>query len=629
MCGIAGLLGPIDHSVRKKAIEAIGKRLTHRGKDGAGTYEDDNIALVHTRLSIIDVSAQGSQPLYNEDERIVLICNGEIYNYKELRSSLIKKGHKFRSASDSEVILHLYEEHGHDLPRMINMLTGMFAFALWDKFKKKLILVRDRLGMKPLYYHYNGRQVFFSSEVNTMDGLGLFRHSTDITSVYEYFLLGSIPGPHTCYEEVRALEPGHYLVCENSRISSNVYWDVPLAYGKWKNDNEVADATEHLLSAIVKEHMVADVPVGTFLSAGVDSSLITAIASGYNSGIHSFTASFPGEPEDELNIARATAQTLKAKHYVYELTSAGFFGNYANQMDHSDQPFAISSALSLGCLSGLAREQVKVVLSGDGADELFGGYARHDSSVLPRFLRYFPPAMHDTVLSLGSIVTRKESIERLRQNMRMSPARKMLGRIQVNDTALALSCISQQFRREVDPERFTRRLSELFNRRKEDPDTLNNTLYADVKTTLVDEMLTKVDRMTLINGVEGRTPFLDHRMVELAFSIPGKFKRKDGIGKLPLRKILAARLGHELAYRQKTGFNSPLHRWLKTDKGAVDFARWQINKCTTLPFLNPVLLDNCARKPEDFSPAIIYPLLCLGAYNSNKGITAGIAKQQN
>ncbi|MCW3121327.1 MAG: asparagine synthase [Flavipsychrobacter sp.] len=622
MCGIAGLYGEFAPDATKKAITALNCSLAHRGPDGNGVFQADGIALVHTRLSIIDLSENGNQPLYNEDRSLVLICNGELYNYKELTADLINKGHRFSSNSDCEVILHLYEDLSGDLPKLLNMLTGMFAFALWDIKRQQLFIARDRIGIKPFYYSYDNGKLVFASEVKPVAETGLVDAAIDYTSLYEYFLTGSIPAPNTLYKGVKSLEQGHFMVLGQGKMSVQEYWDIPKGVKKWNSEEEVNDAVETLLSEVVKDHLVADVPVGTFLSAGVDSSLITAMAVAHHPGIHSFTASFPGEPEDEGNIATATAKKLQTTHHTFELRN-DFFSDFSEQFKDIDQPFAISSALSLGRISAMAREHVKVVLSGDGADELFGGYNRHEAPVRPDFLKKIPQALQNDVLKIGAKLTGKKSLEALRANLAVPDGEAFFIKTIIAEPKDVLSLFSETAKKEIDTGRYIRRLDALFAKRKGE-DELNRVLYVDMKTTLVDEMLTKCDRMTMINGVEGRVPFLDHRLVELAFSIPACYKRKNGTGKIILRELLAKRLGRDLAYRVKTGFNAPLQQWLNNDDQTIAFVKKEFSNAGRLTFIDKQTIETYAKKIGAVRAGVVFSVVCLSHFlidesiNSNK-----------
>jgi len=611
MCGIAGVWGKRPGKEQFPA-DSLFRFLAHRGPDGTGKFEDESVSLLHARLSIIDLSANGNQPLFNEDRTLVLICNGEIYNYIELRNELISRNHKLSSTSDSEVILHLYEEYGGDAEKLLNRLTGMFAFALWDARKKKLLIARDRLGIKPLYYSHTGDTLVFASEVKPIATCPGTNFTIDHTSLYEYFLLGSIPGPNTLYNEIKALEPGHYLVAQDRKVVIKQYWDVAPEPGKWSGEDEIDAAVASLLSDVVKEHLVADVPVGAFLSAGVDSSLITSYAAEFHPAIHTFTASFPGEPEDEGTISGNTAKLLGTTHHSYTLKE-DFFHDFKEQFSKLDQPFANVSALSLGRISKLAASNIKVVLSGDGADELFCGYSRHQLPKDPPFLKYIPGPLQNAVLKYGATLTQRKGLEHLRQTLQLSVAERYLPKIYVLSKDFILSLFPAGIRQQIDQHRYINRVKKIETQFAQD-DRLNKLLYVDIKTTLVDEMLTKCDRMTMINGIEGRVPFLDHRLVELAFRIPSSFKRNEQFGKLPLRRILAKRLGNDLAYREKTGFNSPLKRWLKDDKKTADFALANIQDAGKLPFFDKSAIDKNVQAFRELDPNAIFSLICLNNY---------------
>ena len=615
MCGIAGVYGSMGTGEKTASLNILSTCLAHRGPDGNGRYVDGQVGLQHTRLSIIDLSANGNQPLYNEDRSLVLVCNGEIYNYLDIRKELIDKGHTFSSHSDSEVILHLYEENINAPHKLLDRLTGMFAFALWDTKKKKLFIARDRVGIKPLYYSYENNTLVFSSEVKPIAQTKLVNTEIDYTSLYEYFQLTYIPGPNTLYTHIKCLEAGHYMLIENNIISINEYWDIPVTGSTWKDEAQVIAATENLLKKIVTDHLVADVPVGTFLSGGVDSSLITTLAAENHPGIYSFTASFPGEPEDEGAAAADTARKLGTTHCSFALKN-DFFTDFEAQFADLDQPFGIMSALALGRISKLARQKAKVVLSGDGGDELFGGYYRHHFPPEPFVIRHLPAPIKDSILKIGAVVTGKKSLEKLRQNNLIPEEVTFLHKITVTDKTTVLSLFPPSIRAKVDTDRFLHRLHELFTRRK-DKDPLNRVLYVDMKTTLVDEMLTKCDRMTMINGIEGRVPFLDHRFIEMAFTIPGKYKRKDAIGKIILRKILAKKLGDELAFSVKTGFNSPLGQWLKTDEATRAYVHQSLANLHHLPFIEPTLIDSFQKNLTETSPRLLFCLVCVNNYFKN------------
>lgn len=616
MCGIAGVYGRFPAQQRSQALARLAQGLSHRGPDGNRRYEAEQVAFVHARLSIIDLSDAGNQPLFNEDHSLVLVCNGEIYNYREIRKELLAKGHTFSSHSDCEVILHLYEEYKGEPEKVLDRLTGMFAFALWDTKREILFIARDRLGIKPLYYARKGDQFVFCSEIKPIVNSGLVETTTDHTSVFEYFLTGSIPAPNTLYNEIKCLDAGYYAIVRDSRMNIKQYWDIPITDGsKWKNEQQALDAVEALLTEVVQDHLVADVPVGTFLSAGVDSSLISAMAVKAHPGIHSFTASFPGEPEDEGSIAAATSKKLGTTHHSFEIKN-NFFDDFAEQFVHMDQPFAISSALSLGRISRLARQHVKVVLSGDGGDELFGGYPRHQPPGTPGFLKYIPASMQDGILAFGAKATGRQSLSQLRANLKIPDEKVFFEKVIIAKPEAALALLHPDLTKKVDTGRYLNRLQFFFNRVK-GADWMSRMLYADMKTTLVDEMLTKCDRMTMCNGIEGRVPFLDHRMVELAFSIPSAYKRNGATGKLPLRKLLAKRLGNELAFREKTGFNSPLKQWLQKDPATYRQAATLVAEAGNIPYINSTKAAAMAADVQSSDKLEVFELVCLAQFRQN------------
>ncbi len=473
MCGIGGIYGVMKPEARLAGLNILADKLAHRGPDGHGRFEDDNVGLIHTRLSIIDLSANGNQPLYNEDKTLVLICNGEIYNYKKIREELLQKGHHFRSESDSEIILHLYEENREEPVKLLDKLTGMFAFAIWDISRKQLFIARDRLGIKPLYYSFEKGTLIFSSEVKPIAATGLADMELDMTSLFEFLTLSIIPGPNTIYTGVKCLLPGNCITLKNGQMTIQEYWDIPEKLRQWRDENEVVDEVAKLLATIVKEHLVADVQVGTFLSAGVDSSLITAIAVGHHPGIHSFTASFPGEPEDEGVIAADTALKLKTTHHSYEMKN-DFFKDFNLQLKDIDQPFSPISALSLGRISKLARQVVKVVLSGDGGDELFGGYGRYEPPKRPDFLNYIPKGLQGSMLGLMAGLTGKKSLETLRISLNISEAKEFYLRSLLVSPEKVLGLFSAEAAASIDQDRYIHHLEKLFAKRK-DTDRLNRT----------------------------------------------------------------------------------------------------------------------------------------------------------
>ncbi len=590
--------------------------LDHRGPDGHSTYLDDSVGLVHNRLSIIDLSENGTQPLFNEDGTLILICNGEIYNFLEIRKRLVGLGHQFSSHSDCEVILHLYEEKKGDIESTLNSLVGMFAFALYDKSVNKLILARDRMGIKPLYYSASNSFFSFASEVNPLVKSDLVSDQIDYSSLFEYFNLGYVPEPNTIYESIKSLSPGNYLQIDQHGVSKEWrYWDLPkkLNYN-FKSVDEVTESIDDLLNRVVKDHLIADVSVGSFLSAGIDSSLISYYAANSHQNIPTFSAGFEGEPEDESIIAERTAGKINSEFHKFNLAS-DFFDGLDIHFKYLDQPFGISSALSLSRISNMAKSHVKVVLSGDGADELFAGYARHSHFPPTPYVNFLPLEVQKFFFKMGYKLTAKESLNQAFEELGRPSHFKYSDRLNLNYGPFQSSFLDASLEKKIDPFRYINRMGSIWNE-YDNEDLINKMLFVDLKTSLVDEMLFKVDRMTMHQGIEGRVPFLDHRLVELAMEIPSKFKRSDLNGKLPLRKLVTKYLGADLGERGKTGFNAPLKKMISQDDKTNIRLGQEIEFLKSLDFMNSekLIAFQTAIKKGDFNASQAFGLVSLANY---------------
>lgn len=616
MCGISGFYKYSPQLDSSKTQKYLTKALNHRGPDGNGFYIDGPICLVHNRLSIIDLSENGTQPLYNENKSLVLICNGEIYNYKELRERLISEGHQFSSFSDCEVILHLYEKFDGDMVKTLNSLVGMFALAIWDQERSKLMIARDRIGIKPLYYTSNSLAFSFSSEVKPLITSQLASSKLDYTSLYDYFNLGYIPEPFTLYKEVNALSPGCYLEFTNGNLSpEKSFWQLPTEINtNFKNGNEVLEATDELLKQVVSEHLVADVKVGSFLSAGIDSSLISYYSALAQNGIPTFTAAFQGEPEDESKIAEETSRKIKSSPHQFNIET-DFFQNLEEHFGCIDQPFGVSSALSLSRIASMAKPVVKVVLSGDGADELFAGYDRHSPFPEPPQFKRFPLSIRKLLFQAAYAVTSKKSLKLAVEDLNRPKYVKYAERLTLKYGSFDNPFLDSSILKDVDQHRYLNRFEKIWNSYDQE-DLINQMLYTDIKTSLVDEMLVKADRMTMHQGIEGRVPFLDHRVVEFAMQIASPNKRSEAFGKTPLRSLVNKYLGTQLGEREKTGFNSPLKKMLREDKMTKERFKNEISFLRSLEFLNQDKLIEYLRQVEngEFIPSQAFGLVALSDY---------------
>lgn len=574
MCGIAGSLR-LDggESADRELVRAMCGVLAHRGPDAEGFHADGPLVLGHRRLSILDLSEAGNQPMTNEDGTVWLSYNGQLYDFADERRRLEGRGHVFRSHADTEVIVHLYEELGDGL---LDHIDGMFAFALWDARRRRLLLARDRLGIKPLYYALADGRLLFASEMKALVAApGAVRAELDPAALAGYLHFMSVPGEDAILSGVRRLPPGHRASVEAGRFTVASYWELrpEPARGPFSLA-AAADEFDSRFGRAVGAHMVADVPVGAFLSGGVDSSLVVAAAQeATGARLLTFSAAFRGDPEcDESAHARAVAQALGSRHHDEDLS-----GDPARLLEravwHADEPFGVSSALPLHGLARSARAQVKVVLTGDGADEVFAGYPwrhRPETGVGSRpaaWLRGAAQALLHSARAAtwgGSFPRRwgTDLSARLRR-LALRPGERYAERLTAF-TPEDLDVILVPELRSVARRRWAENLVQRHFEAGAGLDPVVRRLIAELRSTLVDEMLTKVDRMTMSVGLEARVPFLDRRLVEWAFSLPADVKLRRGVGKRVLREALARRVGPEIANRRKHGFDVPLARWLRT-----------------------------------------------------------------
>ncbi len=565
MCGIAGVF-EFDRDARAdpRLLERMTRLIAHRGPDDCGHVLRGSVGLGHRRLSIIDLSAAGHQPMASQDGAVWITYNGECYNYAALAALLRGRGCSFRSSSDTEVILQLYIEFGD---KFLEMIDGMFALAIWDERRQRLLVARDRIGIKPLYYFADSEHFLFASEMKSLLADRRLPTQVDPAALADYFHLLTIPDPRCVLRGVQKLLPGHYLSVTRQGIERRRYWELAIEPDAGRDFETVCREFNQRFTTAVDSHMVADVGVGAFLSGGVDSSSIVAVAGRHNSSpIETFSITFPGLAEfDESAFAAAVARHCGAHHHEFNLTPDLIEG--LDQVAwHADEPFAISSGVALYYLAKLAREHVKVVLSGDGGDEVFAGYVwRHAD---------FPEIAPAAAASASRMTAIIDALGPVGQ---MLPARwrGYLGAVGPRDQRYvrSFSCFQKEDLAELlQPDAAAAIVEAVDNnpvqqQLDEAPgdEQLARKLYADIRTTLVSEMLTKVDRMTMAHGLEARVPFLDHHLVEWAFTVPGRYKLSDGEGKLLVKKAMESRLPHDILYRRKQGFNVPLRLWMRTE----------------------------------------------------------------
>jgi asparagine synthase (glutamine-hydrolysing) len=576
-----------------EAVKRMCDAMVHRGPDDHGTSIDGPCALGHRRLSIIDLRPEGAQPMTNEDGSIAVVVNGEIYNFQELRRELEAKGHTFKSRSDSEVIVHLYEEEGIDF---LDRLRGMFALALWDGPRRRLILARDRFGKKPLFYHAGPEGLVFASELGALAESDHFERRPNVDAIDAFLCLQYVPSPWTAFEGVRKLPAGYRLVCEAGHIGE------PERYFRLRFDRPVigslAELTERLHAQIedaVRVRMVSDVPLGAFLSGGLDSSLIVALMAMQSSEpVKTFSVGFTNKDFSELPYAQMVAERYGTDHHelVVEPDMASVIPEFVR---HYGEPFADSSALPTWYLCQYTRTGVTVALSGDGGDEAFSGYRRYSHSRTARALRQLPGPL-PTVLAkaIGSIPIPAAQQVRDYGRRLMEPEHvRFLGLAAhiPHEDRMALYTPAMRERYAEDP--VARRFGELYATSTAS-DPINRLLDLDIQTYLTDDILTKVDIASMAHSLEVRCPLVDQDLMVFAASLPGDVKLRGLQTKLILREVAKPLLPEKILTRRKQGFGLPVDRWMREDLA---------------PMSQDLLLDQTARERGIFDPSAIQNLL--------------------
>ncbi|HMN33649.1 MAG TPA: asparagine synthase (glutamine-hydrolyzing) [Chitinophagaceae bacterium] len=567
MCGINGFVSP---KYSKEDLLKSRDHLQNRGPDEEGYFYESPVGLGHRRLSIIDLSS-GTQPMYNEDSSLVIVFNGEIYNFKKLRAELIKDGHKFHSESDTEVILKAYQTYGLDI--CLEKLEGMFAFAIWDKRKKKLFIARDRFGEKPLYYLKNSHGFVFASELKALYEY-FDQKKLSVTGLNLYFSLTYIPAPYTIYEGVWKLEAGHYLeVDENGNYSNNCYYNLG-ALVKENQSRQILDyqhakkMLREQLFASVEERMLADVPLGAFLSGGIDSSIISAImAKISNEPIKTFSIGFHEKAYDESERAALVATHIGSDHTLHMLGHEDLLAVVDESLAYFDEPFGDSSAIPTMIVAKKAKGKVTVVLTGDCADELFGGYEKYLGNyytdkwnTIPYFLRRFI----ETGLNL--IPHNNLTNHELRKLKKVVHSASLTAEERyIKLTSLGFSEHEKKYLLVASFNQSQEEKLSHFYHENPELDEMQKTFYSDVKLVLEGDMLTKLDRMCMINSLEGRVPFLDSRIVDISFRLPYEFKIEGKNKKKILKDTFADLLPLKTLHFAKKGFGLPLRLWFKKE----------------------------------------------------------------
>lgn len=608
MCGISGFvsvdgLKPIDAS----PIERMNDALRHRGPDDSGVYSDAQAVLGHRRLSIIDVEG-GRQPVHNESQTVWVVFNGEIYNFPGLHQELLARGHRFYTRTDTEVLVHLYEEYGPDL---VEHLNGMFAFALWDSKARRLVLARDRMGEKPLHYAFREGLLIFGSEIKAILKHPAITRTIDRSALQQYLLLDAIPAPRTIYEGICKLPPGCRLVVEAGRYHVEPYWQLRF-HAEYMPEAEAARELESLLLEAVQMRLASDVPLGLWLSGGLDSSLITALASESGRKLSTFSIRFVETTFDESRYARAVADYFSTDHHEFVAHVDQMPDILTELAPLMDEPMADGSLLPTFLLSRLTREHVTVVLSGDGADELFAGYPTYPAHWLAElYSSIMPMAVRDAVINptVRALVRRLPVSEKyLSLDYKLKKFTEGLGVPLAERHAIWMGTfpksaqeklLTLEWRTALDP---YLTIHEKIAAGPELP--VSQVQWLDQQMYLPDQILVKVDRSTMACSLEARAPYLDHRVVELANRMPQRHKLRHLRGKYLLKKYLGRRLPQGVVHRSKHGFGIPKALWLRTRLAPLVQQLLSPERLKAQGIFDPgyvqMLIDHHQRKKHDF-----------------------------
>jgi len=582
MCGIVGKLNLNSKPVTAAEIKSMGRAIGHRGPDDEGIWTKGPVGLGNRRLSIIDLSPAGHQPLSNEDKTVWITFNGEIYNFQELRTKLIKQGHRFRSKTDTETIVHLWEEYGVNC---LKYLRGMFAFALWDDRQKILFLARDRSGKKPLKYYSDCHSLIFASEIKALLQVKNINSEPDPIAIDHYFSLEAVPAPLTGFKQIKKLPAASYLIVKNNRVRIKKYWQLNFLPKIKADEPALAKTVLEQLTEAVKLRLIADVPIGAFLSGGVDSSAVVALMSRLGQKqINTFSVGFTDQKYSELKYARIVANQFVTNHHEIILQPSHF--RLLPQLAAAyEEPYGDPSALPTFLVSQLASQSLKVVLNGDGGDDSFAGYQRYQKfGSLNLAARLLPPWSRHLAKNLLS--------------RRWPTLADLISQPGFGDYSSAYLGLNAplNFKQQLYQPNFFHSVDPLSSQKLFDSvsqpnlSPLDNVLLADINIYLSQVLLPKVDIASMANSLEVRSPFLDQELMQLAAKIPTNLKLKNGMGKYILKKSLEGILPKEIIYRQKMGFGFPLGSWLRHE--------WR-------PKIKELLLDPQAKYCRYLQPATV------------------------
>jgi asparagine synthase (glutamine-hydrolysing) len=602
MCGICGIVNfsatePVAHYV----IQRMADVQSHRGPDDAGYFFDDGVGLGHRRLSIIDISG-GRQPMFNEDGSVVAVFNGEIYNFAEVRAELISQGHVFKTRSDTETIVHAYEQYGDDC---VQHFRGMFAFAVWDRRRRRLLIARDRLGIKPVYYYAGTRFLAFASEIKS-----LLQHpdvpcETDPEAVDLFLALRYVPGPGTMFRNILKLQPGHSMVVDSSGVHVRKYWDIRYTESEL-SEAEYVERFKELFEQSVRLRLIADVPLGVFLSGGIDSTAVLATMSRITGRrrVKTFSVGYQGSGPDDREIqeanefafAREAAAAFGADHHEYCVGATEFRDAIPAMVEHLDEPMADPSCIPLFFISKVAQKHITVVLSGEGADEIMAGYGLYRKVLRIEALRRH----------LGPAVAALPWIARFPLGERAAPYLRRAAKPFETHYRGVVKGLSVEERLELIGERrlwkSEEQLDEVFGAyfaQVQKSSVLNRMLFADAKVWLPEDLLLKADKITMAASIELRVPFLDHKLVEFAATLPARMKVRGKTGKWILREALGGELPPSILTRPKKGFPSPAGAWFRHSLRGFVRETLLSRDAACRKFFNPEGLESVVRRNEE------------------------------
>jgi asparagine synthase (glutamine-hydrolysing) len=624
MCGIAGFIekhvGGAKAAPDENAalLDRMCQRIAHRGPDDQGMLVRGGVALGMRRLSIIDL-AGGHQPLTGCDERVTVVFNGEIYNYRELHAELEARGHRFRTHSDTEAIVHAFEEFG---PQCVERLRGMFAFAIWDERAQELFIARDRVGKKPLYYTVTTDGAFvFGSELKSLLEHPSVERETNPDALDAYLSFGYVPDPLSIFQNIHKLPPGHLLRFSGGRVTVQQYWDFRFEMVEARSEEDYLEELRALLDEAVRLRLVSDVPLGAFLSGGVDSSAVVGFMSRHMSQpVKTFSIGFHEDTYDELKYARIAAKHFGTEHHEFIVTP-----DICDIVDelvwHFDEPFADSSAIPTYMVSKLAREHVTVVLSGDGGDELFAGYTRYVVDKSRGHLSKLPRVVREGLMQpLSARLPHGAWGRNYLRNVSLNPLERYIDSISLFTELNKRSLYAAEFQKQLKAERAGNAMFRAIAASVETDDALKPLLYLDSKTYLPGDILTKVDRMSMAVSLEARVPLLDHKLIEFVTRIPSSLKMKGFETKYIFKRALEDLVPDEILHRPKQGFGVPVQEWINSQLKERIHETLTERRTRERGLFNPgyvnLLLEEHERGRRDHSPAL-WALMMLELWHRN------------